>query len=44
MTRPTAAPCRWPYWDHRTLAEVREDDARQEILGDLGRGPKRRAA
>lgn len=22
MSKPTAAPNRWPYWEHRTLAEV----------------------
>lgn len=46
MTRPTAAPRHWPYRDHRTIAEIREDEARQEILDALGRDekPRRRAA
>lgn len=40
MIAPKAAPNRWPYWDHGTLAQVREDQARAAILDDLGRGPK----
>lgn len=27
MTRPTAAPARWPYTEHRTIAEIDLDAA-----------------
>lgn len=35
--KPEPAPPWFPYLDHRTLAEVAEDDARREILDGLGR-------
>lgn len=34
--RPTASPNRWPYLNHRTQAEIREDQARRDILASLG--------
>lgn len=42
MSTPTAAPNRWPYWSHRTQAEIREDENRLLILRALGRDPVRR--
>ena len=42
MSKPTAAPNRWPYWDHGTLAQVREEAARAEILDSLGHDQPRR--
>lgn len=34
--RPRAAKGKFPYLNHRTQAEIREDQARRDILASLG--------
>lgn len=34
---PTAVIGHMPFFDHRTVAQVREDEARKKILRELGR-------
>lgn len=39
MSRPTPAPARWPYPNHRTMEQVLRDEAegcRCELVDELG--------
>lgn len=40
--KASGAPHRFPFYEHRTQAEVREDENRLLILRALGRDPVRR--
>ncbi len=38
MAKPTAAPARWPYTEHRTMAEVMGEEREREYAAVMLRG------